>query len=474
MANQIEKITPRDVNFSQWYTDVVKNAGLMEYGPVKGTMIFKPHGFGIWELIQKFADIEFKKEEVKNVYFPLLIPEKLFKVEKEHIEGFAPELATVTKVGDKELGENLYIRPTSEVLIADFLSREIKSYRDLPIKYNQWANVMRWEKTTRPFLRSSEFLWQEGHTFHASREEAKKMTLDILEIYKYIANEILLLPVIFGKKTEKEKFAGAKETYTIESLMYDGQALQCGTSHYFEDNFSKVFNIKFQNKNQEEENPYSTSWGISTRLIGAIIMTHSDDFGLVLPSKIAPIQISLIAINDFVEVIQTCEKLKSMFELKYRVELDKTDKSFGFKISEAEIKGVPIRIEIGPRDLKNGVATVSRRDLRTKEQVEIEKINDYIEKQISEYDKNLYNKALQHRKNLTFKANTLEEYISIIDKNPGYVLVPFCGEIECETDIKHKTSTNSRCIPSDIEQINSICFNCSKKSSLMVYFARAY
>ncbi|WP_338985357.1 proline--tRNA ligase [Spiroplasma endosymbiont of Diplazon laetatorius] len=474
MANKMEKITSRDVDFSQWYTDVVKNAGLMDYGPVKGTMIFKPHGFAIWEQIQKFLDQEFKKLDVQNVYFPLLIPEKLFLAEKEHVEGFAPELATVTKVGNKELGENLFIRPTSEVIIADFLSREIKSYRDLPIRYNQWANVMRWEKTTRPFLRSSEFLWQEGHTFHASKQEAKDMTLQILEVYSRIANEVLLLPVVTGRKTEKEKFAGAQETYTIESLMYDGQSLQSGTSHYFGDNFSKAFNIKFQNKEQKEENAYSSSWGASTRLIGAIIMTHSDDFGLVLPSKVAPIQVSIIAINDSEEVMNVSNDLKSKLSSDYRVELDKTDKSFGFKISEAEIKGVPIRIEVGPRDLKDGVVTISRRDLRNKVQVKLEEVESYIQKEIIEHDKNLYNKALENRNSKTFKADTLEEYKAIIETTPGFVLVPFCGEISCENDVKQKTATNSRCIPEGIEQVKSKCFNCNKDSNMMVYFARAY
>ncbi len=474
MANKMEKITSRDVDFSKWYTDVVKNAGLMEYGPVKGTMIFKPHGYAIWELIQKIVDIEFKKIAIQNVYFPLLIPEKLFLAEKEHVEGFAPELATVTKVGDKNLGENLFIRPTSEVLVADFLSREINSYRDLPVKYNQWANVMRWEKTTRPFLRSSEFLWQEGHTFHSSKVEAKEMTLDILEIYKKLANDILLLPVISGRKTEKEKFAGAKETYTIESLMYDGQSLQSGTSHYFADNFAKAFNIKFQNKNQKEEYAYSSSWGISTRLIGAIIMTHSDDFGLVLPSKVAPIQISIIAINDSKEVMDISNNLHKKLNLNYRVELDKSDKSFGFKISEAEIKGVPIRVEVGPRDLKDGVVTISRRDLRNKVQVKLEDVENYINNEILEHDKNLYQKALKNRLDKTFKADTVKQYLSIIEKTPGFVLVPFCGEIECENDVKQKTSTNSRCIPDGVDQIKSKCFNCNKESNLMVYFARAY
>ncbi|QEH61500.1 prolyl-tRNA synthetase [Spiroplasma chinense] len=474
MAKNMEKITSRDVDFAQWYTDVVKNSGLVDYGPVKGTMIFKPYGYAIWENIQSILDKEFKKVGVTNVYFPLLIPASLFNKEKEHIDGFAPELATVTKVGDKQLGEDLYIRPTSEVLIIEHFAKEIKSYRDMPLLYNQWTNVMRWEKTTRPFLRSSEFLWNEGHTVHSDPKEAKDLTLKMLQIYKDFATNHLLLPVISGQKTEREKFAGAQETYTIEALMYDGQSLQSGTSHYFGDNFAKAFNVKFQNKNQQEEFAYTTSWGLSTRLIGAIIMTHADDQGLVLPSSVAPVQIQIININDSEEVISTSTNLFDSLIDDYKVFIDKSDKSFGFKISEAEIKGVPIRIEVGPRDLANGVVTISRRDIRSKEQVKLENVKAYIDEQIKEYDKNIYKIALKNREERTFTANTLEEYKAVLDKKLGFVLVPFCGEVSCEDDVKEKTQTNSRCIPDGIKQEKSKCFNCGKDSNYKVYFAKAY
>ncbi|WP_027062932.1 proline--tRNA ligase [Mesoplasma seiffertii] len=473
MAKQLDKITPRAIDFSQWYTDTVLNAKLVEYGPVKGTTIFRPYGYAIWELMQKYLDTEFKKIGVQNVYFPLLIPQSLFNKEKDHIEGFSPEIATVTRVGDKELEEPLYIRPTSEVLMANFFQNEVRSYRDLPLIYNQWVNVMRWEKTTRPFLRTSEFLWQEGHTVHNNPAEAKKLTLKILDIYARFAREILLLPVVTGRKTEKEKFAGAQETYTIESLMHDGQALQCGTSHYFGDNFSKVYDIKFQNKEGKLENAYSTSWGVSTRLIGAIIMTHSDDNGLVLPSAISPVQVRLIQIKDTEEVnaatIQIQEQLKDL-----RVDIDKTDKSFGFKISEAEIKGIPVRIEIGPRDLENGQVTISRRDTREKLTVALKDVATTVETMISDYDRALYSNALANRKARTSTASTLEEYVEKLQSNQGFVLVPFCGRVECETEVKQKTSSNSRCIPFDVEQQCAKCFNCGMDSTLKVYFARAY
>ncbi len=474
MTQKIEKITPRDENFSQWYTDVVRNAGLIDYGPVKGTMIFKPYGYAIWENIQNILDKEFKKVGVNNVYFPLLIPASLFNKEKDHIDGFAPEVATVTKVGDKQLAEDLYIRPTSEVLMAEHFAKEVKSYRDLPLIYNQWVNVMRWEKTTRPFLRTSEFLWQEGHTVHSSSDEARDFTLKILDIYKKFATDVLLLPVISGRKTEKEKFAGAKETYTIESLMHDGQSLQAGTSHFFADNFAKAFDIKFQNKNQEEEFAYSSSWGVSTRLIGAIIMTHSDDYGLVIPSKISPVQVQIININNSEEVESRSNAIFEELSQSYRVFIDRSEKSFGYKISEAEIRGVPIRIEVGPRDLANGVVTVSRRDIKSKVSIKFDDIKSYIDEQIVEFDRNIYQIALDNRINRTSKADSITEYQDILNTKQGFVLVPFCGDITCENDIKEKTQTNSRCIPDDVEQVKSNCFNCKKESKYMVYFARSY
>ncbi|AVN59089.1 proline--tRNA ligase [Mesoplasma florum] len=471
---QLDKITPRDVDFSQWYTDTVINAKLASYGPVKGTIIFRPYGYAIWELIQKYLDAKFKELEVQNVYFPLLIPQSLFQKEKDHIEGFSPEIATVTRVGDTPLPEPLFIRPTSEVLMANFFKNEVKSYRDLPLIFNQWTNVMRWEKTTRPFLRTSEFLWQEGHTVHSERKEASDLTLKILDTYTEFAQNALLLPVIPGKKTEKEKFAGADSTYTIESLMHDGQALQCGTSHYFADNFSKPYEIKFQNKEGKLEHAYSTSWGVSTRLIGAIIMTHSDDNGLVLPSMVSPVQVRLIQIKETDEVIKVTEDIKEALKNKYRVDIDKTDKSFGFKISEAEIKGIPLRIEIGPRDLENNQVTISRRDTREKIQVNVNEVTNAVDQMIKEYDANLYAKALKNREERTSRANSIEEYKNILAKNQGFVLVPFCGEIECEDDVKKQTSTNSRCIPFDQDNKTEKCFNCNKDTTLKVYFARAY
>ncbi|ATZ18181.1 proline--tRNA ligase [Mesoplasma melaleucae] len=471
---QLDKITPRNVDFSQWYTDTVLNAKLASYGPVKGTIIFRPYGYAIWELIQKYLDTKFKEIGVENVYFPLLIPESLFQKEKDHIEGFSPEIATVTRVGDTQLPEPLFIRPTSEVLMANFFKNEVKSYRDLPLIFNQWANVMRWEKTTRPFLRTSEFLWQEGHTVHSERKEASNLTLKILDIYTEFAENALLLPVIAGQKTEREKFAGADSTYTIESLMHDGQALQCGTSHYFADNFSKPYEIKFKNKEGKLEYAYSTSWGVSTRLIGAIIMTHSDDNGLVLPSVISPIQVRLIQIKETDEVIKVTEDIKNLLKSKYRVDIDKTDKSFGFKISEAEIKGIPLRIEVGPRDLENNQVIISRRDTREKVQVNVNEVEKVVDQMIKEYDVNLYAKALKNREDRTSKAKTIEEYKTILAENQGFVLVPFCGEIACEKDVKKQTSTNSRCIPFEQDNKTENCFNCNKETNLKVYFARAY
>jgi prolyl-tRNA synthetase len=469
--NKMNLITPRDVDFAKWYTDVVKNAGLIDYGQVKGTMIFKPYGFAIWENIQRILDAEFKKLGVQNVYFPLLIPKSLLTKEADHVEGFAPELATVTKVGNKQLEEELYIRPTSETLIMSHFAKEVTSYRDLPMLYNQWTNVMRWEKTTRPFLRTSEFLWQEGHTIHSNPEEAKNLTMKILGVYEKFAKEVLCLPVITGQKTEHEKFAGAAETYTIESIMHDGQSLQSGTSHYFGNNFTKAFDIKFQSKEQKEEFGFTTSWGVSTRLIGAIIMSHSDDFGLVLPSKVSPVQIQIIKIKDSDEVNAVIEKIKSDFS-NYRVFIDESDKSFGFKISEAEIKGVPIRIEVGPRDLENNSVTVSRRDLRSKESIKLDDLKNYVEEQMKSYDENIFNIAKENRDDKTFAANTIDEYQKIISEKNGIVLVPFCGEISCEADVKTKTSTNSRCIKE--KGVKGKCFNCQKDSDMMVYFGRAY
>ncbi|WP_338969924.1 proline--tRNA ligase [Spiroplasma endosymbiont of Labia minor] len=475
MAKQLEKITPRSEDFSKWYTDIVKNADLIDYGPVKGTVIFKPYGFAIWELIQQKLDKEFKKIGISNVYFPLLIPKSLFLKEQEHIEGFAPELATVTKVGDKELEEPFFIRPTSEVLFANYFMKDVKSYRDLPKLYNQWVNVIRWEKTTRPFLRTSEFLWQEGHTLHATADEARQFTLTILRIYEKFAKENLAIPVITGKKSEMEKFSGAKDTYTIEAMMYDGQALQAGTSHYLGNNFSSVYNIQFQNKENKLENPYGTSWGVSTRLIGGIIMTHSDDSGLVLPSDIAPIQIAIVIVKNTDEIISVANNLLNRLQINnFRVNIEDSDKSLGFKMAEVEIKGIPLRMEIGPRDLENGVVTISKRNNSIKIQISLENIVEEAKKMLVEYDQSLYEDALKRRDEKICEVNFLEEYIEIINKNPGFVIAPFCGRIECEQEIKQKTATTSRCMQSnDLKKIYK-CFNCQQETSTKYYFAKSY
>ncbi|WP_338990392.1 proline--tRNA ligase [Spiroplasma endosymbiont of Seladonia tumulorum] len=474
MKRKLEKITLREVDFAQWYTDIVLNADLIAYGPVKGTTIFKPYGYAIWENIQKILDAEFKKNGVKNVYFPLLIPKTLFNKEKEHIEGFSPEIATVTKVGDKVLDEELYIRPTSEVLFGTFFSKEIQGYHDLPLLYNQWVNVLRWEKTTRPFLRTSEFLWQEGHTIHSSKQEAQQFTLKILDIYATFAEKNLLLPVIKGQKTEREKFAGVEETYTIESLMYDGQALQCGTSHYFGQNFSKAFDIKFSNQKNTLEYAYSTSWGVSTRLIGGLIMTHSDNNGLVLPPQIAPIQIMILPINnDNDEQLSAVEQLQKKLH-KYRCEIDQSDKGFGFRAANAEIKGIPLRIEIGARDLAQQQVTIARRDTFEKITVSWTEVEKVVSDLLDQIAINLYQRALDNRHQRTKKIDNYSEYKKTLAKMNGLFLVPFCGRIECEDTIKAETQTTSRCIPFDVPTKKTTCFHCRQPATNLVYFARAY
>ncbi|ATZ16197.1 prolyl-tRNA synthetase [Entomoplasma freundtii] len=476
MAKLIDKITPQKENFSQWYTDIVKNAKLVEYGPTKGMLILRPYGYAIWENIQKELDPEFKKLGVENVYFPLLIPESLFMKEVEHVEGFAPEVAMVTQVGNKVLEERLFIRPTSEVLMANFFEKEVKSYRDLPLLYNQWVNVMRWEKTTRPFLRTSEFLWQEGHTLHNNSQEAQEFTLKILKVYETFMRDVLRLPVVVGQKTEHEKFAGAQTTYTLETLMPDGQALQVGTSHYFGDNFAKAYNIRFQNQNSAWEYAYGTSWGVSTRMIGALIMTHSDDYGLVLPTKIAPIQIMIIVVKNTPELLDVAQELKTKLS-HYRVQIDTTDRSFGYKMSEADLKGIPLRIEVGPRDLATNSATISRRDNHEKTVLDLAKIPGVVKDLFKEYDANLMAKAEAYSTQRTSKALDLVSYQDQLVRNPGYVLVPFCGKVSCEAEVKQKTATNSRCIPLPKKKnspVKQLCFNCGEPCDLEVYFARAY
>lgn len=471
---KLEKIVSRDVDFSKWYTSVIFNAKLIAYSPVKGSIILKPYGYAIWERIQAILNVEFSKNNIQNLYMPLLIPKSLFNKEKEMIEGFAPECLTVTKVGDKLLEEELIIRPTSEVLFGYFFANEVQTYNDLPLKYNQWANVFRWEKTTRPFLRTTEFLWQEGHTLHSSAQEAEDFALTMIKVYENFIKKYLVIPAFVGQKTEKEKFSGAKKTYTIECLMHDGQALQSATSHYFADKFSKTFNIKFLNKLNKMEHPFYTSWGVSTRLIGALIMTHADDNGLVLPFNIAPIQIKIVLWKNTEKLLSYANSIKILLEKKYRIEIDLTNKSFGFKRAETEIMGIPVRIEIGEKELQNNSVTLVRRDNYEKMNVNAKEVLSTLKNLFLNYDKNLYNKAEQNVQNKIKSVDTFEEYLQLIKKDNVIVLAPFCGKMECEIQIKLLTQTNSRCIPLTNYQTTKNCFKCKEQAYHLVYFARAY
>ncbi|WP_381414934.1 proline--tRNA ligase [Spiroplasma endosymbiont of Anurida maritima] len=479
MSKKLERITLRSEDFAKWYTDVVRNGELFAYGPVKGTIIFKPYGFAIWENMRKILDEKFAQLGVQNALFPLLIPKSLFQKEKDHIEGFSPEIATVTKVGDKILSEELYIRPTSEVLFGQYFANELQGYRDLPMLYNQWVNILRWEKTTRPFLRTSEFLWQEGHTIHAESEEAKNFTRTILDIYEGFAKSNLCLPVIAGQKTTFEKFAGAKETYTIESLMQDGQVLQCGTSHYFEDNFSKVFNIKFTDKDNKVKFANSTSWGVSTRLIGAIIMTHSDDRGLLLPPDVAPYQVAILPLNNKEVTEKYTNDVKNLLSKNYRVYVDNSDKSLGFKSANAEIKGFPIRIEVGPKDIENKQVVIVRRDTSEKQFVKFDDIEKTINNLLKLYKENIYKIALEKRVDKSVVINSFVDYKKAIENKNILVYTMFCGDVDCEKTIKEETQTVSRCLPFTItddikKQLKNNCFKCNKKDAKVTIFGRAY
>ncbi|WP_322949732.1 proline--tRNA ligase [Mycoplasmopsis cynos] len=479
-ANELDKITPMEVDFSKWYTDVVKNGNLIAYGPTKGSLIFKPNSLGIWEMIQKELNKIFKLKGVQNVYMPLLIPESLFNLEKEHIAGFNPELATVTQVGDKVLSEKLFIRPTSEVLFADLFKRSINSYNDLPIIYNQWANVVRWEKTTNPFLRSREFLWQEGHTCHISTKEARRFTREMINTYSKFLKNYLAIPTIVGRKTPREKFSGACSTYTIEAMMKDGKALQSGTSHYLAQNFSKPYEIKFKNKDNKDDFVYQTSWGITTRLIGALIMTHGDNRGIIIPPRIAPTQIDILEIfaNKDPNVSKIAKKIYIDLGRKFRVNLDKSDRNPGFKASNSEIQGVPLRVEIGPRDLLNNEVTIVRRDTLEKEVVKIEKLKERITFILKDIHDNLYNKAKQRLDERTVFVTNYDEFKKEIANNK-FVITPFCCSDEAEEIIQEETGATARCIPikQNIKpEHSSLCIipDCQSKTKRFVIFAKAY
>jgi len=470
----VEAITAMDVDFAQWYTDIVIKAGLIDYTSVKGCMVIKPTGYAIWELIQKQLDDRFKATGVENVYLPMFIPESLLQKEKDHVEGFAPEVAWVTHGGLNPLQERMCIRPTSETLFCDFYSNEIQSYRDLPKVYNQWCSVVRWEKETRPFLRSREFLWQEGHTAHATSEDAQARTIQMLDLYAQFCEEVLAIPVVKGQKTEKEKFAGAEATYTIEALMHDGKALQSGTSHNFGDGFAKAFDITYTDKENKLQYVHQTSWGMTTRLIGAVIMVHGDDSGLVLPPRIAPVQVMIVPVMQKKEgVLEAANSLKESLK-NIRVKVDDSDKSPGWKFSECEMKGIPVRVEIGPKDIEAGNCVIVRRDTGEKEVVKIEELPARVEELMETIQKNLFEKALSHREAHTYEVETFVDFKKTIEQKPGFVKAMWCGNQECEDRIKEETGATSRCMPFIQEEVKGHCVCCGKPAKKLVYWGKAY
>ncbi len=472
---KLDAITSMEEDFAQWYTDVVIKSDLIGYTSVKGCMAIKPSGYAIWELIQKQLDERFKKTGVENVYMPMFIPESLLEKEKEHVEGFAPEVAWVTHGGMSPLQERLCVRPTSETLFCDFYAKDIESYRDLPKVYNQWCSVVRWEKETRPFLRSREFLWQEGHTAHATAEEAEERTIQMLNVYSDFCEQVLAMPVIKGQKTEKEKFAGAVATYTIEALMHDGKALQSGTSHNFGDGFARAYDVQYTDKENKLQYVHQTSWGVTTRLIGAIIMVHGDDNGLRLPPLVAPTQVMIVPIQQKKDgVLEAADSLCERLSDVARVKVDKTDKSPGFKFAESEMRGIPVRIEIGPRDIQNGECVVVRRDTGSKETVKLDGIEEYIKALLVTIQKDMYEAAKAHRDLHTYEARNWDEFKDIIENRPGFIKAMWCGETECEEHIKEETGASTRCMPFEQESLSDVCVCCGKKAKKMVYFGRAY
>ena len=478
MAQQkkmVEEITSMDEDFAKWYTDVVKKAELCEYTSVKGCMVIRPYGYAIWENIQHIMDSMFKATGHENVCMPMFIPESLLEKEKDHVEGFAPEVAWVTHGGSEKLEERLCVRPTSETLFCEHYANIVHSYRDLPKLYNQWVSVVRWEKTTRPFLRTREFLWQEGHTIHATAEEAQEETIRMLNVYAEFCEKYLAMPVVKGVKTAKERFAGAEDTYTIEALMHDGKALQSGTSHYFGDGFAKAFNIQFTGKDNKLHHPFQTSWGTTTRLIGAIIMTHGDDNGLVLPPAVAPIQLVIIPIASHKEgVLDKANELKNKLASVCRVKLDDSDNSAGWKFSEYEMKGVPLRLEIGPKDIENNRCVVVRRDNGEKIFVSLDELEAKIPELLEAVRDGLYQKAIDRRAAMTFTAKDYAELKDIADNKPGFIKAMWCGDRECEDKLKDELGITSRCIPFEQEHLSDTCVCCGKPAKHMLYWGKAY
>ena len=470
----VKEITNIEDDFAQWYTDIVKKAELMDYSSVKGCMIFKPAGYALWENMQQELDRRFKETGVQNVYMPMFIPESLLEKEKDHVEGFAPEVAWVTQGGLQPLQEKMCVRPTSETLFCDFYKNDIQSYRDLPKVYNQWCSVVRWEKETRPFLRSREFLWQEGHTAHATAEEAEERTLQMLDVYADFCEEFLAIPVIKGKKTDKEKFAGAQATYTIEALMHDGKALQSGTSHNFGDGFAKAFGIQYTDKDNKLKYVYQTSWGATTRLIGAVIMVHGDDNGLVLPPKLAPVQVMIVPIMQKKEgVLDKAFELKEALA-KFRVKVDDTDKSPGFKFAEQEMRGIPVRVEIGPKDIQANQAVIVRRDTGEKIIVSLNEIVAKITELLQTIQTDMFERAKERRDSSISTAVNYEEFQDAVKNRQGFIKAMWCGNQACEDKIKEDTTATSRCMPFEQEQLSEVCVCCGKPAKHMVYWGKAY
>ncbi|NLM76956.1 MAG: proline--tRNA ligase [Ruminococcaceae bacterium] len=472
---KVEAITAMNDDFTQWYTDVVLKAELIDYSAVKGCMILRPYGFAIWENIQKGLDYLFKATGHENVAMPMFIPESLLQKEKDHVEGFAPEVAWVTHGGSEQLAERLCVRPTSETLFCDHYARIIQSWRDLPKLYNQWVSVVRWEKTTRPFLRSTEFYWQEGHTAHATAEEAVEETLRMLQVYADFYRDYLAIPVIRGQKTESEKFAGAVNTYTVEAMMHDGKALQSATSHYFGDGFARAFDIQYADKNNQLQYVHQTSWGLSTRSVGAIIMVHGDDEGLVLPPRVAPLQVVIIPIAAHKPgVLDQAEQMRQRLSDNLRVKVDSSDKMPGWKFSEYEMKGVPLRLEIGPRDLQNGQCVAVRRDTGEKSVLPLADLERAVDALLDQIHASMYDKALESLNSRVYTAVSGQEMASLLSSKPGFVKGMWCGRESCEDKIKAETGATSRCLPFDQTPVAETCVGCGEPADKLVIWGKAY
>ena len=478
MAEQkkmVEAITPMEEDFAKWYTDIVKKAELMDYTSVRGCMVIEPYGWAIWENIQHILDTTFKELGHENVSMPMFIPESLLNKEKDHVQGFAPEVAWVTMGGNEKLQERMCVRPTSETLFCDHYAKVIQSWRDLPKLYNQWCSVVRWEKTTRPFLRSVEFHWQEGHTMHETPEEAKAETEQMLKVYADFCENDLAIPVIKGRKTDKEKFAGAEATYTIEAMMHDGKALQSGTSHYFGDGFAKAFDVTFQGRDNSSCHPFQTSWGMSTRIIGGIIMTHGDNNGLVLPPAVAPIQVIILPIAQHKPgVLDKAHELRERLKKNFRVKIDESEQSPGWKFAQYEMKGVPLRLEIGPKDMEKNQCVLVRRNDREKTFVDLDNLEAAITEQLEAVRQGIYDKALARRESMTYSATSMDELKDIADNKPGFIKAMWCGDEACEEKLKEVAGVSSRCMPFEQEHISDTCVCCGKPAKSMVYWGKAY